>query len=176
MSPGDMLADAGKAETDVFLWSAIVIGILLFFTASYCLIHDTDDTYDSAKGTVNNPKCVKSTTYDSKGRAIVSYKCAYTMSYSYKDKPYTKAMTSTTNAPMMKNETVNISINKNNPNDIIVNRMSDETVAIILCVVGIFAILIAGAKYYMTHHSRMYAQMEGAEVGIEGVQELTKML
>lgn len=143
---GEVLDTTGKAKAICCLVTAVILSLLLFASADYYTFDSDDKDYAKVTGTVNNPKCTKLTSYDQNGNEQISYKCVSDIKYSYNNESYSQVKSLTENSPLTNGESVSVFVNKENPKDIVINRTSDSTIAIIVCVIGILLLVIAGGN------------------------------
>lgn len=160
---GNVLDSAGKAQATVSLFCAIIFTLILFCTASYFIYNNHDSNYQPIKGLISKSICNKSST---------DFHCTVTIGYEYLNENKTVTLLASRDTPYIKGETIDIYINKYNPNDISIDKPSNFIIGVIFCVVGIVLILIAGGNYYLTYNSKLYSELQGAELGVRSVESI----
>lgn len=172
---GDALDSAGKAEANVSLCCAFTFAIILCLSGSYYLVEDKDENYDKVNGTIINPKCVRHISYNGNKRPVVSYRCTFKVRYVYKNNEYLTTLT-TNGDQRIDNENISLSVDKTNPNNVIPNRMSDISIAVIVFAIAIILVSFAGCNYYMTYHSKLYSELQGANLAVSGTRSVVRAL
>jgi hypothetical protein len=155
-------ASLGQTESYIHLIIGGILSLILIAIAIHLLFINQSDLIDST-AIITDSHCVPN--YENKGG--VTYNCDLRIKYTVDGKPYSGQISSTSStSSYAAGDSVAITYNSTNPNEVTSYQIRDKTLAYILLVVGI---LIAGCvyyNYYMTSHSKIYAASEGAADGL----------
>ena len=148
------LSFVGKTTSKIGFIISIVIGVILLYF-SYSFFTKTDD-FIKVKGTIKNVKeCKERTEIQTKARSGTFktenyYDCIITVEYNVNNKVYTNDILTNNKINYMKynTQTLEISYNPKNPNEIKLPSMPSKTVAVIFLLI---AFAIVGVGYYSNY-------------------------
>jgi len=91
----------------------------------------------------------------------VNYNCNLQVSYTVKDQPYNNNVSLSKSTPYLVGETVSISYNLNDPNNISGPQGDNQTMGSISIVIAILILSSCGVNYYLSTRSKLYAATQG---------------
>jgi hypothetical protein len=128
----------------------------------YAVMYNNDNKYVTVAGTVSNTNCIKSsTTYNDRGQPADNYKCNVVVDYTYNGKKYSKKMYLAGANSYIKDEPINLKIEKSNPNNVQLSGMTAKSIGYIMIVCALVIFGFAYLNYYLTHNYRIYAASSG---------------
>ena len=105
---GDQLYDGasglGRFMTDIKMVIGLIIGLVLLSVGVYSIMYNDDYKYLYIDGKVLASTCNERITYDSKGRASMTYICDVTVGYRIDGNVYSKLLTSRSSTEYLKND------------------------------------------------------------------------
>lgn len=157
-------SDVGTFKADLFMIIAVIIGFFMIAMGMYMVITDDSEKYIRVTGIVAQPNCVRSSvSYDDKGRAIDNYKCNLAIDYKINGKTYTKKMYLSGKSSYVKDEPVELVIDKSNYENVKLASMTSSMIGGTMMVSAIVLFGIAYLNYYLTHNYKVFAAAQGAE-------------
>ncbi len=157
------LGDVGVFKANLGIIIGIILGIILIVVGIYMVANDREGDYLRVRGTVTQPNCVKSsTTYDDKGHPIDNYKCNIVVTYMIDTKVYSKTMFVTGSSNYIKDEPIDLMVDKKDYMNVQLAFMSGSNIGSILMTIALVVVGIAYLNYYLTHNYRIFASAQGA--------------
>ena len=158
----DGASSLGEFTAKISMIIALVIGCVLIVSGIYFIMNDDSDKYITVRGVVIEPNCTKtSVTYDDRNRAINNFRCTMNVSYTIDGTEYSKIIFVDGQTLYIKNQPIDLMVNKNDHQDVQLVTTSSTTMGSISLLIAL--IMIAGAylNYYMTHNYKLYAAAKG---------------
>ena len=170
----DGAATVGKVTSTVYLVCAVVIAILLCISGYFCIFKNDDSEWADSTAVVETATCTKQTTVDKEsGSTSTTYNCGLTVNYKVGDKLYTgKPMNTNGSTQYVKGSILAINYKISNPEEIKTDSVASSTIGYALSGCAILIILAAGANWYMTKNSKMYAAASGASTVVGTVSDM----
>jgi hypothetical protein len=160
------LGGIGTFFANFIMIAAIIIALVLIVLGMYTVMYNDDDKYVTVSGTVTSTDCVKSaTSYNDRGQPSDSYKCNVIVDYEYDGKKYSQKMYLTGGNAYIKNEPINLKLEKSKPNNVQLSGMTATSIGYIMIICAFGMSGLAYLNYYLAHNYRVYA----ASSGVKGI-------
>lgn len=158
----DGTAELGQVTSKIKLGVGICISLCLLGCGIYSYTHNTDSQYTTTKATITTATCNTSNT-----NGTSRTQC--TLQLKYKDNngvEYNNTLNSTDNKFYTPGQTIDISYESTNPNNIQMNQLSLKTLSYILSCIAVLIVVGVSINYYLAQKSKVYASFSGASDGI----------
>ena len=161
------LSFVGKTTTKIGFIISLIIGVILLYF-SYSFFTKTDN-FIKVNGTIKNVKeCKDRINIQNTGKngTVITenyYDCIITVEYNVNNQLYTNDILTNNKINYMKynTQTLEISYNPTNPNEIRLPSMSSKTLAIILLVIAVVVVGVGFFSNYLAQKSNIIAASQG---------------
>ena len=171
-SQSDIYSDAasfGQTYSTILLVIAFFIGLIMV-GASVALLMQKNQHIDRVTATITDSSC------DPNISASRTRTCYVNLQYNYKGNTY-KVPNFSYNYysdnnfnpnPNLVNSQIVVYVDPNNPTDVSsTSKATDRNMAFVLMGFGVFIVLIAGFRWWLTRQSKFFAAASGAGAGID---------
>lgn len=164
----DSTAELGSIRAKIFLGFGIILGIIMIIIAGYLFFKDQSNLIDTKAVVKSVSYCNKNISVDTnksnKNNKFEkeTYNCEITINYSINGSQYEKKLL-TNKGIINHGETIEITYDKNNPNDVTEKILRYKTISYILLGISIFIISLSSISYYIASKSKLYSAVLGAD-------------
>ncbi len=155
------ISELGNLQSSIGLILGIIVGIAFVIIGAYYVVFNDDNKYYHVAGTVALVKC-SATVINENNKNIPIYKCEMTLNYALNDKTYGAQIVINSRKRYFTGESVQIAVSKTNARDIKIDEISSFTMGMISSFCAILLIGICYLNFYLTHHYKPYAALQGA--------------
>lgn len=156
------LSSIGSFKANLSLICVGVISVVLIISGIYLISTNDDNKYVNVNGIVTEPGCTKTDTIrDKDGNVTNMYKCNLEIKYNYNNADVTKTIFTTRNTQYVKNEPIELMIDKNDPNNVQIATLKKSILGSILLAIAVVISGCAYLNYYMTNKYKIYAAAQG---------------
>ena len=155
------ISDLGNIQSSIGLGLGIIIAVVLIILGGYYMIFNNDDKYYHLSATIVHVECDVRMLYENR-KNIPIYKCEMTLNYILNGKTYASTMVVNSRKRYFTGEIVQVAVSKTNSRDVQLDNISSFTIGMILSSCAIVLIGICYLNFYLTHHYKPYAALQGA--------------
>lgn len=145
--------EIGRFSSNIKFYIAIFVAIILIMIGIYLILKKQDNLVDiTAK--ILNANCIRSV----KNKKYI-YNCVLTVEYIINNKKYSGVINTSSDVPYVKDQIIDITYDKENPNKITIKQLRLKWIGLILLIISL---LIMVSSFYMKYVTQKFELMAAA--------------